>query len=111
MREALAHDRVVGPAKARELLLLGERVGAEEALRIGLVSSVFDDDALRDRVDAIAARLAAMPPTAARLMKQNLDDAITLPLPEYLDVETERFAECSGSEESIAAAKAFLAKS
>ena len=101
--------RAVGPAKARELLLLGERVGAEEALRIGLVSSVLDDDALRDRVDAIAARLAAMPPTAARLMKQNLDDAIALPLREYLDVETERFAECSGSEESIAAAKAFLA--
>jgi 2-(1,2-epoxy-1,2-dihydrophenyl)acetyl-CoA isomerase len=100
--------RAVGPAKARELLLLGERVGVEEALRIGLVSSVFDDDALRERVDAIAARLAAMPPTAARLMKQNLDDAITLPLPEYLDVETERFAECSGSEESIAAAKTFL---
>ena len=101
--------RAVGPAKARELLLLGERVGAEEAVRIGLVSSVLDDDALRDRVDAIAARLAAMPPTAARLMKQNLDDAITLPLHEYLDVESERFAECSGSEESIAAAKAFLA--
>ena len=66
---------------------------------------------LRDRVDAIAARLAAMPPTAARLMKQNLDDAVTLPLHEYLDVETERFAECSGSEESIAAARAFLTKS
>ena len=49
-----------------------------------------------------------MPPTAARLMKQNLDDAITLPLGEYLDGETERFAECSGSDEAIAAAKAFL---
>jgi 2-(1,2-epoxy-1,2-dihydrophenyl)acetyl-CoA isomerase len=103
--------RAVGPAKARELLFLGERVGADEALRIGLVSSVLDDDALLDRVDAIAARLAAMPPTAARLMKQNLDDAVTLPLHEYLDVETERFAECSGSDEAIAAAKAFLAKS
>jgi len=75
------------------------------------VSAVLDDDALRDRVDAIAARLAAMPPTAARLMKQNLDDAVTLPLHEYLDAETERFAQCSGSEESIAAAKAFLDKS
>ena len=100
--------RAVGPAKARELLLLGDRVGAEEALRIGLVSAVLDDEALAAHVDAIAARLAAMPPTAARLMKQNLDDAVTLPLGPYLDAETERFAECSGSDEAVAAAKAFL---
>jgi 2-(1,2-epoxy-1,2-dihydrophenyl)acetyl-CoA isomerase len=100
--------RAVGPAKARELLLLGDRVDAEEALRIGLVSAVLDDDVLLPHVNAVAARMAAMPPTAARLMKQNLDDAVTLPLGEYLDAETERFAECSGSDEAIAAAKAFL---
>jgi 2-(1,2-epoxy-1,2-dihydrophenyl)acetyl-CoA isomerase len=103
--------RVVGPAKARELLLLGERIDAEEAGRIGLVSDVLDDDALAAHVEGIAARVAAMPPTAARLMKQNLDDAITLPLDRYLDVETERFAQCSGSEEAVAAARAFLARS
>jgi 2-(1,2-epoxy-1,2-dihydrophenyl)acetyl-CoA isomerase len=103
--------RAVGPAKARELLFLGDRVDADEALRIGLVSAVLDDNALRDHVDAVAARLAAMPPNAARLMKQNLDDALTLPLGAYLDAETSRFAEGSGSPESIAAAKAFLAGS
>ncbi len=103
--------RAVGPAKARELLFLGDRVDADDAARIGLVSAVLDDDALRDHVDAIAARLAAMPPTAARLMKQNLDDALTLPLGAYLDAETARFAECSGSAESVAAARAFLARS
>jgi 2-(1,2-epoxy-1,2-dihydrophenyl)acetyl-CoA isomerase len=100
--------RAVGPAKARELLLLGDRVGADEAWRIGLVSEVVDDDALLDHVAGIAARLAEMPPTATRLMKANLDDALTLPLGEYLDRETERFEECSGSDEAIAAAKAFL---
>jgi 2-(1,2-epoxy-1,2-dihydrophenyl)acetyl-CoA isomerase len=100
--------RAVGPAKARELMLLGDRVGADEALRIGLVSAVVDDDALRTHVAGIAARLTGMPPTATRLMKANLDDAITLPFGEYLDRETERFAECSGSDESIAAAQAFL---
>ncbi len=104
-------SRAVGPAKARELLFLGERIDAEEAHRVGLVSAVVDDDALRDHVDAIAAKLAGMPPNAARLMKQNLDDALTLPLGEYLDVEVERFAECSGSPEAVAAAKAFLGRS
>jgi 2-(1,2-epoxy-1,2-dihydrophenyl)acetyl-CoA isomerase len=103
--------QAVGPAKARELLLLGDRVGADEALRIGLVSAVVDDDALLAHVGGVAAQLAGMPPTATRLMKANLDDALTLPLGEYLDRETERFAACSGSDEAIAAAKAFLAKS
>jgi 2-(1,2-epoxy-1,2-dihydrophenyl)acetyl-CoA isomerase len=103
--------QAVGPAKARELLLLGDRVGADEALRIGLVSAVVDDDALLAHVGGVAERLAGMPPTATRLMKANLDDALTLPLGEYLDRETERFADCSGSDEAIAAAKAFLAKS
>ena len=103
--------RAVGPAKARELLFLGERVDADEAHRIGLVSDVLDDDALRDHVEAITALLAEMPPNAARSMKQNLDDAITLPLGAYLDAETARFAECSGSPEAVAAAKAFLDRS
>ena len=103
-------SRAVGPAKARELLFLGERVDAEEAHRIGLVSEVVDDDRLREHVDAIAARLSDMPPTAARLMKENLDDALTLPLGAYLDAETARFAECSGSPEAVAAAKAFLGR-
>jgi 2-(1,2-epoxy-1,2-dihydrophenyl)acetyl-CoA isomerase len=102
--------RAVGPAKARELLFLGERVTADEALRIGLVSDVVDDDALLDHVDAITARAAGMPPNAARAMKQNLDDALVLPLGDYLDAETARFAECSGSPEAVAAAKAFLAR-
>jgi 2-(1,2-epoxy-1,2-dihydrophenyl)acetyl-CoA isomerase len=102
--------RAVGPAKARELLLLGDRVGADEALRIGLVSAVVDDDALLAHVADVAGRLAGLPPTATRHMKANLDDAIALPFGEYLDRETERFAECSGSDEAIAAAKAFLDK-
>jgi 2-(1,2-epoxy-1,2-dihydrophenyl)acetyl-CoA isomerase len=103
--------RAVGPARARELLFLGERVDAEEAHRIGLVSAVLADDELRAHVDAVAARLAAMPPNASRAMKQNLDDALTLPLGAYLDAETARFAECSGSPEAVAAAKAFLVRS
>jgi 2-(1,2-epoxy-1,2-dihydrophenyl)acetyl-CoA isomerase len=103
-------SRAVGPAKARELLFLGERVDADEALRIGLVSAVLDDDRLRSHVDGVAARLATMPHHAARAMKQNLDDALLLPLGAYLDAETARFAECSGSPEAVAAAKAFLAK-
>jgi 2-(1,2-epoxy-1,2-dihydrophenyl)acetyl-CoA isomerase len=104
-------SRAVGPAKARELLFLGERVDADEARRIGLVSAVVDDDELRNHVDAVATQLAGMPPNASRLMKENLDDALALPLGAYLDAETTRFAECSGSPEAVAAAKSFLGRS
>jgi 2-(1,2-epoxy-1,2-dihydrophenyl)acetyl-CoA isomerase len=101
--------RAVGSAKARELMLLGDRIDADEALRIGLLNAVLDDDALRAHVDALAREIAAAPPTAARLMKENLNDALTLPLPDYLDAETARFAQCSGSDEAIAAARAYVA--
>jgi 2-(1,2-epoxy-1,2-dihydrophenyl)acetyl-CoA isomerase len=103
--------RAVGPAKARELLFLGDRIAADEAHRIGLVSGVLDDDALLDHAAEVAARLAGMPPNAARSMRQNLDDALTLPLGEYLDAETVRFAAGSGSAEAVAAARAFLGRS
>ena len=102
--------RAVGAAKARELLLLGQRVEADEALRIGLVSAVLDDGALRPHADAVAAQLATMPANASRLMKENLNDAIALPLDRYLDAEVARFAQCSGSEEATTAARAFLAE-
>ena len=100
--------RAVGPAKARELMMLGERVDAEEAARIGLVHGVLDDTDLRAHVDGIAHRLADAPPLALAAMKANLNDATTIALHEYIDRETARFAERLGSDESRAAAQAFL---
>jgi 2-(1,2-epoxy-1,2-dihydrophenyl)acetyl-CoA isomerase len=102
--------RAVGAARARELLLLGERVDSDSALRIGLVHAVLEDSELRSHVDAVVARLAAMPRNARRLMKENLNDALALPLDRYLDAETARFEQCSGSAEATAAARTFLAE-
>ena len=82
--------RVVGPAKARELYLLGSRFDAQEALRIGLVSAVFPDGKLIERVRNIALALAAVPGEVLADMKRNLNDALTLPLSELLDREAER---------------------
>ncbi len=101
-------SRAVGAAKARELMLLGERVDAGEALRIGLVSAVFADDELATRADAAARRAADAPPLALAAMKANLDDAVTLGFSEYLDRELARYHERRGSDEARAAARAFL---
>ena len=82
--------RLVGAAKARELYLLPDKFDADEALRIGLVSRVLDDDALAPAVDAIAARLAAAAPIALRTMKANFVQAEQVGFARFVDVETQR---------------------
>jgi len=57
---------VVGEANARELLLTGRVVDAEEALRLGLVSRLFADDAFADEVQTVADAIAATAPIASR---------------------------------------------
>ncbi len=65
---------VVGEAHARELLLTGRMVGADEALRIGLVSGVTPDESFLDSVLDTAAGIAATAPIASRLTKVALRD-------------------------------------
>ena len=65
---------VVGPAHARDLLLTGRVVEADEALRLGLVSRVIEPASFRDEVLETAAGIAATAPIAARLTKIALAD-------------------------------------
>jgi enoyl-CoA hydratase/carnithine racemase len=60
---------VVGLSAARDLLLTGRTVDADEALRLGLVSRVLDDATFRDEVLAVAGEVAATAPIASRLTK------------------------------------------
>lgn len=60
---------VVGAATARELLLTGRTVDADEALRLGLVSQVFAEDRFAEEVQAIADGIAATAPIASRYTK------------------------------------------
>lgn len=64
--------RLVGPAKALELLLSGEPVGARDAERMGLVNRVYPDDLLLEETLDFARRLAAGPPMAIRLIKRTV---------------------------------------
>ncbi len=65
---------VVGQAHARDLLLTGRVVDAEEALRLGLVSRVLDSSSFHDEVLGIASGIAATAPIASRLTKLALTD-------------------------------------
>ena len=76
---------VVGMSRAAELALTGDAIGAEEALRIGLVSRVVAPEVLLDEALALAARIAANPAQVVRWTKQLLQQARGCTLDEALD--------------------------
>jgi 2-(1,2-epoxy-1,2-dihydrophenyl)acetyl-CoA isomerase len=102
--------RLVGAAKARELYFLPEKFRADDALAIGLVSRVFDDAALRNEIDAIAARLAAASPHALATMKRNFVDAEQMDLETYIGIETDRHTQVMAHADAKEAFKAFVEK-
>jgi enoyl-CoA hydratase/carnithine racemase len=65
--------RLVGPAKAKELVLLRDRIGAAEAAAAGLVTEVVGDGEALDRALALARDLADLPPLAVAIAKQAID--------------------------------------
>ena len=67
-------QRLVGAGRARELLLTGRPVGAEEALRIGLVSAVYTEEELLTEAIATAAGIASLPALQVQLTRRLLDD-------------------------------------
>ncbi len=79
-------QRIVGFAKASELILTGETIDAQEALRIGLVSQVVPDAELLERARSIAGSIAASPPHATRMSKRLLREAQTASLPTILEM-------------------------
>jgi 2-(1,2-epoxy-1,2-dihydrophenyl)acetyl-CoA isomerase len=100
--------RIVGHARARELFLLPGRLPARDAAAAGLVTRVSPDDSFAADLAALTARLAGFAPRAARAMKANLHDADRMPLPDYLDAESERMVATFHTDDAREAARAFL---
>jgi enoyl-CoA hydratase/carnithine racemase len=67
--------RLIGLARAAEMIMTGDLVGADEACRIGLVNRVVPENVLLDEAVALAHRLAAGPPRALALVKAGLEEA------------------------------------
>ena len=84
--------RLVGRARALGLALLGERLAANEAQRIGLIWQCVDDSGLAAAAQALAVRLAALPVAALAATRQAFDAAQTLDLPAALAEEGRRQA-------------------
>jgi 2-(1,2-epoxy-1,2-dihydrophenyl)acetyl-CoA isomerase len=100
--------RIVGSAKARELLLLSEKFDAAEAQRIGLVSKVSDDGELLTLANETASRVANMAPIAVREIKRNQSESPSLTFSESLDREAVRHVRCTSTSDSREAIRAYL---
>jgi len=98
--------RLIGPAAATELVLLGETVTADRARALGLVNEVTSAGELTSRVAALAAKLAARPALAVRAAKRALRGSQDVSLKEGLRLEQALFALLFGTrdrEEGLAA--------
>jgi 2-(1,2-epoxy-1,2-dihydrophenyl)acetyl-CoA isomerase len=102
---------IVGSARARELMLLGDRIPARDALAMGLVTRIYPRAEFRAGVAAVARQLAEGPPLSYRYMKRNLNLAEAgAHLREILDLEAEAMMRTGRSEDFIRGTQAFLAK-
>ena len=102
----LAHR--IGHAAALEFLALNRTVTASDALVLGLVDRVVDDESLETTWRTLAAEFAAGPKAAIGLMKANLNDAIRLSLGDALRVEAERMVASSRTQDHREAVRAWV---
>ncbi len=100
--------RLVGPAKAKDLVFTGRHVGAEEALEIGLADAVVPDDEVYATALAMARKFAAGPSLALAAAKRAIDHGLDLPLEEGLALESRLFAKLFDTEDQRAGMRSFL---
>ena len=100
--------RYVGRGKAMEMVLLGERIHAQEAYRVGLVNKVVPLPELRPLAQDYARRLAALPPLAVRMAKESLNKGLDIAsLKEAAQTDIYRFMLLGQTEDSHEAHKAW----
>jgi enoyl-CoA hydratase/carnithine racemase len=102
--------RLIGRAAALEMILSGEPVDAQEALRVGLVSSLAPRDQLLKQAEAIASRIAERGPLAVQYAKEAISRGIEMPLEQALRYETDLTIILQTTEDRAEGVKAFLEK-
>jgi len=102
--------RLVGAARAKNLILTGRTIGAEEALAIGLADEVVPVGEAEARAIELGAQLAAGPLVAQSLAKRAIDEGLDVTLAEGLGLEQDLFVESFGSEDSRIGVASFLAE-
>ncbi|MBS1853343.1 MAG: enoyl-CoA hydratase/isomerase family protein [Acidobacteria bacterium] len=102
--------RLVGKGVANQILLTGEMVSAQDALRIGLVNEVTAPADLVPRAEAIAQKIIANGPLAVQYTLEAVNKGAEMPLPDALHLEAELFGRSCGTEDKAEGTAAFLEK-
>jgi enoyl-CoA hydratase len=102
--------RLVGEGHANRLIMSGALVGAEEAVRIGLVEQVLPPDELRDATLELARAIASRSPIALQAAKETVLAARRMPLDEGLKFERAWFGLLFSTDDKNEGVEAFLAK-
>ena len=102
--------RIVGQAKALELILTGETIAAREAQRIGLVNEVIATDVFAARVDEVVTGLLGKGPIALRLGKEAVLKAMDLTLDQGIRLEEDLYALLQTTQDRAEGVQAFLGK-
>jgi 2-(1,2-epoxy-1,2-dihydrophenyl)acetyl-CoA isomerase len=100
----------VGIARASEMAMLGERIGAKEALEWGLINRVTADDEFESTVDALAAKLAGGPTAAYAGVKRQLNEWLFARMDAQLELEATIQQQAAASGDFLEGVQAFLEK-
>ena len=100
--------RLVGKARATEMMMLGERIGAEKAEAWGLIHKAVDDADLMPQATALAERLAAGPTRALGLMRQGIARALEQSYAEALAMEATHQMIAGDTADAMEGGMAFL---
>ena len=100
--------RLIGPARAKDLVFTGRFVDAQEALDIGLVDTVVADDEVYAAARAMAARYATGPAIALAAAKQAIDDGLETDLDTGLEIERLHFAALFSTEDQRTGMRSFI---
>jgi 2-(1,2-epoxy-1,2-dihydrophenyl)acetyl-CoA isomerase len=102
--------RTIGKARATQMMMLGERISADQAAEWGLIYKAVDDAALMDEALALATRLAAGPTVALAAMRRNIMTALDGTFDEVLRAEAEGQRLAGGSQDAREGGLSFLEK-
>ena len=101
-------SRLVGPARAKDLCFTGRFVGAEEALRIGLVDEVVPAEEVYDAAVTWASQFANGPAFALRAAKESIDQGLSVDLETGLAIEAQKFAALFATEDRTIGMQSFI---
>ncbi|MBU5485321.1 short-chain-enoyl-CoA hydratase [Clostridium sp. MSJ-11] len=102
--------RLVGASMAKQLIFTGEIIGAEEALRVGLVNKIVEPEKLMDEAKEMAKKIAGNAPIAVRLCKAAINRGIQCDIDTGIAYEAEVFGECFSTEDQKEGMTAFVEK-